>query len=62
MWYYVPKTLSEYKLQQLSLAYFRGFKKYFDSECEYSSVLLKSDHPQIFRGKSPYHFSIFYLN
>lgn len=44
-WYYDGNSLSEYRPQQLDLAYRRGLRDYFGPPSEYSTKLLNSEKP-----------------
>jgi hypothetical protein len=44
-WYYDGNTLSEYRVETLTLAYQRGLKGKFGPESSYTSSLLKSTNP-----------------
>lgn len=41
-WYYDPHTLSEYRLENLALAFRRGIGSYFGPECEHCAPLIRS--------------------
>lgn len=54
-WYYDPNTLSEYRAQNLTLAFRRGLGSYFGPACEHCEQLLRTEarspwlEPQAFR-------------
>ncbi|ABO49325.1 hypothetical protein Dred_0787 [Desulforamulus reducens MI-1] len=52
-WYYDANTLSEFRPQQLSLAYRRGLSKHFGPSCDYCKQLLKSPNPALVPWKEP---------
>lgn len=51
-WYYDGKSLSEFKKEQLSLAYKRNIKE-FGPSCEYCEPLLNASNPAIVLWKEP---------
>jgi hypothetical protein len=54
-WFYDPQTLSEYRLENLALAFRRGLGGYFQQTCEHCEPLIRSSaaspwrEPQAFR-------------
>ncbi|WP_432407337.1 hypothetical protein [Wukongibacter sp. M2B1] len=56
IWYYDGNSLSEYKQQQLSLAYRRGLNTYFGPQCEYCKNLLDSSNPATILWREPFPF------
>ncbi len=61
IWYYDPNTLGEYRPQELSLAFNRGLRNFFDKECEYCEMLLSSDQPANIPWNEPLPFKHFLL-
>ncbi len=61
IWYYDPNTLGEYRPQELSLAFNRGLRNFFDKECEYCEMLISSDQPANIPWNEPLPFKHYLL-
>ncbi len=60
-WYYDANSLSEFKQQQLSLAYRRGLKNYFGPTCEFCGEMINSPNPANIIWAEPAPFKHFFV-
>ncbi len=56
IWYYDANTLSEYRPQQLALAFRRRLREFLGPECEYCRALLRSNNPAAVMWREPLPF------
>lgn len=61
-WYYDVNTLSEFKVQQLTLAYRRGLKDYFGPSCEYCESLLENPTTALWGESEAFKHYLFEIN
>ena len=61
-WYYDANTLSEYKAQQLTLAYRRGLSEYFGPSCEYCGNLLENPTTALWGESAAFKHYLFEIN
>ena len=62
IWYYDGNTLSEYKIQQLTLAYRRGLYNHFGPTCMYCENLLQDPNTALWKEGDAFRHYLFEIN